>query len=129
MNTLQIDTDYDAYYPGSDLQAIITWDFESKLNAIELRLTWNTAGKGTRDLAVVQTEEIAVDTMNGSKEVTIRLPWGPYSFSGKLISLIWAIEVVARPKKESARKEFTMGPDANEVFLTSVGKSPMESHG
>lgn len=127
MNTLQLDTDYDAYYPGSDLQVIITWDFASKPDLFELRLTWNTAGKGSRDLALVQAQEIPVDTMNGRKEVTIRLPWGPYSFSGKLISLIWGVEVVTRPGKESVRKEFTMGPDANEVLLTSVEKSPVNS--
>ncbi len=37
-------------------------------------------------------------------------PRSPYSFSGKLISLIWALELVALPGREAARTEITLAP-------------------
>ena len=48
------------------------------------------------------------------------LPPAPYSFSGKLISLIWAVEVVAEGIKEASRLEFTLSPDGREITLSSA---------
>jgi hypothetical protein len=50
----------------------------------------------------------------------VQLPWGPYSFSGKLISLIWAFELIALPSEDSIRQEIVIGPDAREVQIGPV---------
>ncbi len=117
MNEIHVETDYDAYYPGTDILVTVTWDFDRKPDAIELRLTWSTSGKGTRDIASVSTYHFVPESMAGTIQRTHPLPWGPYSFSGKLVSLIWAVEAVALPKEQSARKEFVMGPGAREVLI------------
>ena len=54
------------------------------------------------------------------------LPAGPYSFSGRLISLIWALELVAEPGNHVARVEITLGPDGQEVVL-ATGEGPPSS--
>jgi hypothetical protein len=117
MNELRIDTRYDAFYPGSDAQATCSWQLDQEPQAIELRLVWNTSGKGDRDLKVAQTVRIDSPGAVGRQEITLRLPWGPYSFSGKLISLIWALELVAFPSEDSVRKEILIGPNAEETLI------------
>jgi hypothetical protein len=45
------------------------------------------------------------------------LPEGPYSFSGKLISLIWALELACSPGSETVRREITVSPTGHEIVL------------
>lgn len=119
MNEIRIETDYDAYYPGTEARVVVNWDLdpESPADAIEVRLVWNTAGKGDRDLSIVRSVRFRPETPRGDREVMLKLPWGPYSFSGKLISLIWAVEVVLFPDETSARKVIIIGPNSEEVLI------------
>jgi hypothetical protein len=122
MNQLQIETEFDAFYPGSDAPVTLEWTLPEPPEAIELRLVWNTSGKGDRDLQVVQTHRFENPPAAGRQVATIQFPWGPYSFSGKLISLIWALELVVLPTGESIRKEITIGPNALEVLIGAARK-------
>ena len=117
MSLLHLDTDSDAYLPGSEMRVTFDWNLPEPPDAIEVRLVWNTSGKGDRDLKVAQTLRWDQPDRQGREETVITLPWGPYSFSGKLISLIWAVELVALPKNESARREIVIGPGNAEVLI------------
>jgi hypothetical protein len=55
-----------------------------------------------------------------ARSFRFRLPESPYSFSGKLISLTWALELVAEPSKELARQEITLAPGGEAVRLESL---------
>jgi hypothetical protein len=119
MNRLQIETvdGRTAFDPGEEIEALLEWDLEEEPESVELRLVWNTAGKGTTDLAVVRTVRFDSPLRQESRRATVRLPRSPYSFSGKLISLIWALELVALPGGEAARTEITLAPGGREVVL------------
>ena len=54
----------------------------------------------------------------GERDFSIRVPNVPYSFSGKLITLAWAIELVALPGGETERLDLVIGPQPVEVDLT-----------
>jgi hypothetical protein len=105
------------FQPGEEFSGEISWDIENLPAKIELRLFWFTRGKGTEDLEIVDTIPFDAPQSFERRPFRLTLPPGPYSFSGKLISLIWAIEVVALPSKEAARFEFTIGPDGREIRL------------
>jgi hypothetical protein len=64
---------------------------------IEVRLFWYTQGKGTRDVEVVDSLRVDNPEPSGHTRFSFQLPAGPYSFSGRLITLDWAIEAVALP--------------------------------
>lgn len=49
----------------------------------------------------------------------MRLPADPYSFSGTLISLVWALEVVAEPGGAAGRIDVVVSPTGNEIRLTA----------
>jgi hypothetical protein len=56
--------------------------------------------------------------MRDNREFQIVLPDGPYSFSGKLISLVWCLELVVEPGSLCERKEIVISGSGTEVDLT-----------
>lgn len=118
MNDIRIDLEGPpAREPGDEIQGTVHWTLSAPPTSIQTRLFWYTEGKGDRDLSVVNESSVDASAPSGSAPFTFRLPAGPYSFSGKLISLIWAIEAVAEPGEETARVELTVGPGGREARI------------
>jgi hypothetical protein len=46
-----------------------------------------------------------------------QLPLGPYSFSGQLVSLLWAVEVVAVAEDLAGHAELVLGPGGCEARI------------
>jgi hypothetical protein len=102
---------------GEEVQIALTWEFEVPQSHFEIRFVWSTHGKGDQDLQVVKKLKILAPGTSGQELVTTKLPSSPYSFSGKLISLVWGIEVIAFPSRENVRFDIVIGPNAQEVSL------------
>ena len=62
-----------------------------------MRLFWYTRGKGTEDVGLVDTVAFPNPQTTDQRTFRFALPEAPYSFSGKLISIIWAIELILEP--------------------------------
>ena len=120
MNTISIEIEKREYTPSEELAGEVSWQLEVAPEAIEIRLFWYTSGKGDRDTHIEQTKRYQRVTSTGSERFTFTLPAEPYSFSGKLISLLWAIEIVAQPGADSDRVEFVMAPEGKEVLLSNA---------
>lgn len=127
MNELRIEMDGDRrwFLPGESLSGRVSWRLEDDAEAIELRLFWFTSGKGTEDVAIVESVRIEAAGKAGNREFSFSLPTGPYSFSGSLITLSWALELVALPEGATERIEFVMAPTPVEVRLESLGRAPL----
>jgi hypothetical protein len=106
-----------AFAPGEQVRGVCAWDLDTMADAIEVRLFWHTAGKGTTDVAIAETVRLEAPGFRGQREFSFRLPEGPYSFSGKLISLAWGVECVVKPKGPSCRAEIVVSPTCREVVL------------
>ena len=119
---IQIDYNNTEFTPGDSLSGILSWNVPRGTESIELRLFWFTSGRGTQDIESVDelTWPISDTLLQGSEKFTFTLPLEPYSFSGKLVSLTWALEAVALPDETSARKEFTLTPNGQEIVLKQV---------
>jgi len=123
--TIELSSGKDAFAPGERVEGRIEWGSDANPRALELSLLWYTSGKGTRDARVLDTHKIDNPGALGSDKFSFTLPGGPYSFSGKLISLIWALELTCRPGDETVRKEIVVSPTGKEILLTSVsGQRP-----
>lgn len=105
------------FRPGETLRVSALWALGAAPERLEARLFWYTRGKGTDDVGVVETRRIEGAEAAGERTVAFTLPGEPWSFSGKLISLIWAVELVAEPGGRVARVEFSMSPDGREILL------------
>lgn len=119
MDHLQIHLrdDKTSYAPCETVEGTIQWNLEANPRSLELALFWYTAGKGTRDVGVVNSLKFDAPGAFGQKDFAFNLLDGPYSFSGRLISLIWAIELTCSPGGEAVRREFVLSPTGREVLL------------
>ena len=107
-----------AFLPGETIDVEVSWQLPEPPVLVELRCVWNTSGKGTRDVGVEATIPLEYPNAFENLRVTLTLPGHPYSFSGKLLSIIWALELVALPSEESTRTEIIIGPGAAEVVVS-----------
>jgi hypothetical protein len=114
---IHLDDDRTAFEPGETIPASLDWSLSDPPDAIELRVVWNTVGKGTTDIGIEHVVTIDSPNLSESRRVDVPLPHAPYSFSGKLVSLVWALELVALPSGESTRQEITIAPGGGEVRL------------
>lgn len=120
MSWLRIELDHDrtAFAPGEEVSGTVSWALEDPpAERVEVRLAWFTRGKGDRDTGVAAWIELPGPLPSDRRDFRLTLPEGPYSFSGKLISLIWAVEVVADPGERAERVEIVVSPTRREVLL------------
>lgn len=119
--TIHMPEDRKAFRPGEEVVGEVAWELEKDPESVELRLGWFTRGKGTIDADTVWSVRWDDARQRDRREFRLQLPDGPYSFSGKLISLIWELELTVRPGDLSERLELVVGPHAAEVVLGDAG--------
>ncbi|MCA9025429.1 MAG: hypothetical protein KDA86_09480 [Planctomycetaceae bacterium] len=122
MNRLEIEfpRERNTFEPGEEIDLTVSWELEEAPERIELRLVWNTSGKGTTDLEIVQAVPFEFPSPFETRQTRMTLPGSPYSFSGKLITLQWGLELIAFPSEESTRREIVIAPSGTEVRLKSI---------
>jgi hypothetical protein len=121
--TIELTEDRAGFVPGEEVSGTVSWSTEQTGEELQLRLFWFTRGKGTEDAGIVEKLQFDRPSPHETRPFRFRLPAGPYSFSGQLISLVWALELVASGSKTVVRREIEVGPDRREVRLESV-RSP-----
>jgi len=109
-----------SFRPGETVSGVVRWELEEDPTEVVLRLFWFTEGRGTRDVEVVDSERFEAPAFHDRRTFSFQIPEGPYSFSGKLISLIWALELIADPGDRTTRRMLTVGPGGREVLLGSA---------
>ena len=109
-----------AFRPGENIEGAALWELQQAPKLAEVRLVWFTRGKGTEDGETVETVKFDNPPPADTRQFSFRAPDAPYSFSGTLIALIWAVEFVAKPGGEFERIEITIAPDAKEIVLPRI---------
>jgi hypothetical protein len=106
-----------SFRPGEVVEGRATWQLDEEPKSVELRLFWYTSGKGDRDVGVAESVVFEEPGASRLQPFQFRLPDGPYSFSGKLITLTWAIEIIAEPGGRCESLEITVSPTGEEIRL------------
>ena len=110
-----------SFKPGASLAGHASWHVDAEPASAELRLFWYTQGKGTEDVGIVETITFTDPQRVDDRQFRLALPKGPYSFSGRLISLIWALELIIEPGSQTGRREFVMSPSGREIRIAHEG--------
>ena len=118
--TVEIQNGANAFLPGETVEGTVSWRLDRPAQTIELRLLWYTQGKGDQDVGVVSTVPFGNPVIQDRRPFRVSLPGGPFSFSGKLISLAWALELVVEPGSRASRTEITVSPTRTEILLTPL---------
>ncbi|MEO1858246.1 MAG: hypothetical protein ABGY95_12895 [Rubritalea sp.] len=121
--SIQLDQESSEFLPGATISGKVIWTAAAATKKVELRLFWFTEGRGTQDIELA--EERSWDAQGQAEQAfELTLPLEPYSFSGTLISLQWALEAVTLPKENATAKEiFTLSPNGKELILSTVENS------
>jgi len=106
-----------SFTPGETVRGSIRWSLPQAPESVEVSLFWRTEGKGIQDAGVIDTAKFDKPDSLGQREFTFTLPQAPFSFSGKLISIIWAIEATIYPAGQTTRQEITVSPTGQEAIL------------
>ena len=105
------------YLPGETIEGVAFWDLPVAPKTREARLYWRTQGKGTVDLELVGTVPFDRPAPQDRRPFRIDVPAAPYSVSGKLISIVWGVELVSEPAGEAANIDLVISPTGEEVRL------------
>ena len=120
MIRLGLREDKTAFRPGEPIAGAVLWEFEKAPASAEVRLVWFTRGKGTEDGGIAATVTLDAPPAADTREFSFDAPNGPYSFSGTLIAVLWAVEFVTNPGSEFERIEIVIAPDAREITLPRI---------
>jgi len=112
----EIRTERAAYQPGETIRGSVTWHSEKPPSQAEIRLFWQTKGKGSRDSETVEVQAFELPQPQDSRDFVFTAPAFPPSFSGRLISLLWGLELVLEPGGSQAI-DLVIGPDGVERDL------------
>lgn len=104
------------YQPNMTVTGEVLWDFKKKPRSLTLQLVWYTQGRGSKDKRVLEKQKIAT-SQRGMEAFQFELPEGPYSFSGKLISLTWAIECFSKSPSLLIQQDIIVSPNKAEIIL------------
>ena len=121
MHDIRINLENSNLEPRQTVRGKVNWRLNAPPEALEIHLLWYTSGKGDRDSGLVKNKRVEHIGASGEEEFEFLLPREPYSFSGKLISVVWAIEVVIEPEGEVVLQDFVMGPSGKEVQAVHAG--------
>jgi hypothetical protein len=125
MSELLVELEHpEAVAPGGELRGACRWDLAEGQRALQLRLFWYTEGKGTRDLRVVATLDIPEPMRRGERAFRLPVPDGPFSVSGRLVSVRWALELVCEPSGSSCRLDLIVSPSGTEIVLYADDREP-----
>ena len=126
MNELSIavDGNVTSFLPRDTISGQISWHCTSLPSSLELRLFWYTKGRGTQDVQIVETRAVEQPPMSGSQSFSFKRPEEPVSLSGKLVSLLWALELAATPGHEVFRVDLVVSPTRHEIVISVIEPQP-----
>ena len=110
-----LERDPPSYEPLEEVKGVASWELPEPPAAVEVRLFWYTSGRGDRDQDVVAVERQENPGPSGRLPFTLQLPQAPWTFSGQLVSLVWAVEVVLPEENLAGDAELVMGPGGEEA--------------
>ena len=105
------------FKPGEEVSGTVTWSLEAAPSRLEVRLFWHTEGKGDSDVEIACMETFPDPGREGNRGFRMRIPDAPWSFSGKLISLKWAVEAVAEPAAVAGHAPIVVSPTGREIVI------------
>jgi len=117
--SLELEDGRTSFRPSEQVAGTVMWVSDEAPRRIRVELLWSTGGKGTVDEKVVDFLEIPSPPARGNAAFRLQLPDQPWTFSGKLVSVIWAVRAVAEPGEAQVYTEIIVSPTGREIDLTA----------
>ncbi|HEX3902273.1 MAG TPA: hypothetical protein VH853_05430 [Polyangia bacterium] len=106
-----------AFEPGARVAGVAVWSTPIPPRGMELRLSWAIHGRGGRDYKIADSIALPDPAAAERRAFFLTLPPAPYSFRGKMLTLVWSLELVALPGEEKARVDLVVAPGGKIIEL------------
>ena len=118
--SLRIDLDAAAFEPGAEVRGRVDWRPDGPApETVLISLLWHTEGKGTEDVEIVDQVRVDRPRPQGHHDFSFRLPDFPWSFTGTLVSLVWAVEASLEPRGAVERVNLVSAPGGERIVLAA----------
>jgi hypothetical protein len=108
------------FHPGEKLRVKLTWK-QLELNTIlDLSLGWRTEGKGTTDYREIATESLDIEQTTGTFDWEVKLPVGPWSVRGQLLSIQWYVACRPSDHSEDVEESLVIAPSNSCLQLEKI---------
>lgn len=115
---IELDEGRTTFSPDEVIRGRAIWMQSGVVQSARVCLVWYTEGKGTRDMDVAHDASLPVMVSSSGHPFELTAPAeGPFSFSGKLISLLWAVELVIEPGGKTVQQSITISPTGLAIDL------------
>ena len=115
---IKTEGDVKEFAPGVILRGEASWELQSPPSNVMVALIWYTEGKGTQDSGVGAQHTFENPASLERRQFSLTVPEAPYSCSGTLISIRWAIELSCDDDEDAVRFPILVSPWVTEVNLT-----------
>ena len=118
-----------AFAPGDTIAGMVSWDADEVVSELELRLLFQCKGKGTPQREVFDRTTLEMATLAG-RRISGEAPFSftaadwPWSFSGKLISLVWMIQAESKSPDGVSELPIIISPSRSEIDLYAYPLDP-----
>lgn len=112
MLSVELDNSKSHFSPGESISGTAKWNLSGECGDAEVHLLWYTEGKGTRDADILESLTKPNSSNVGELKFHWKLPHSPYSYSGKLLSILWKVELIIDGVDEIGEASFTLTPNA-----------------
>jgi len=99
-----------AFEPGESITGSASWDLPGPPSSLDVCLIWIAKGAGTQESGVGARVAIDAPQSRDRRNFELPAPDGPYSYAGRLLSIVWSVEVQAEPGGRSGRAELVIAP-------------------
>lgn len=103
-----------SFAPGGIIRGSVHWTREDPPRSAEVRLFWYTLGKGDRDSETAAAVVLDHPQASDRRDFQFTAPAFPPSMSGKLVSVLWAVECLVEPGA-AASTDIVIAPDSLEI--------------
>ena len=110
----QIHLEKTSFEPGEAIRGTVSWVCEKAPRRAEVRLYWYTLGKGDRDSETAAAISFEGPQHSDRREFRFMAPAFPPSMSGRLVSVLWAVECLVEPGA-AASTDLVIAPGAREI--------------
>lgn len=120
--TIDLENVSASFRPYAEVRGTVSWQLEKLRDTVELRLFWHTSGQAIAEAGIVETKPFDSGAI-GRETFAFTLPGAPYSVSGTLISIHWALELVYASAGQLALREITVSPDGKPISLSALDQA------
>lgn len=108
--------------PFESVAGRVAWSLEKEPRGLELRLCWFTRGYGSEESMTIASLPLG-DAARGERAFSFELPDQPWSVKGRMVTIVWALEVVAERSGGLALEEIVVAPERRAIELPEIAES------